>query len=148
MSLPVSDIETSPLSAKASEIVSDLLRRKAKDCRTVLSRRDCEREGGWAPTRQIELERAGKLRSFLSGSKRVITAESFYGHLIASAIASHPLDGPERKARQPLTRYRTRRKPTPQELAGLRPGHARRAAEARQPPRERRENHSTQEEKP
>jgi hypothetical protein len=130
MSLPVSDIETSPLRAKASEIVSDLLRRKAKDCRIVLSRRDCEREGGWGPTRQIELERAGNLRSFLSGSKRVITAESFYGHLIASAIASHPLDGPERKARQPLMRYRTHRKPTPQELEGLRRGNARRAAEA------------------
>jgi hypothetical protein len=37
-----------------------------------------------------------------AGSKRVITAKSFYGHLTASAIASHPLDGPERKARQPL----------------------------------------------
>ena len=132
MSLPVSDIETSPLSAKASEIVSDLLRRKAKDCRTVLSRRDCEREGGWGPTRQIELERAGNLRSFLSGSKRVITAESFYGHLIASAIASHPLDSPERKARQPLMRYRTHRKPTPQELEGLLRGNTRRAAEAQQ----------------
>jgi hypothetical protein len=119
MSLPVSDIET-PLSAKASEIVSDLLRRKANDCRTVLSRRDCEREGGWAPTRQIELERGGKLRSFLSGSKRVTTAESFYGFLIASAIASHPLNGPERRARQPLTRYRTRRAAPPKPTATAR----------------------------
>jgi len=36
-----------------------------------------------------------------AGSKRVITAKS-YGHLTASAIALHPLDGPERKAGQPL----------------------------------------------
>jgi hypothetical protein len=33
-------------------------------------------------------------------SNRVITAESFYQHLAAAAIALHPLDGPERKARR------------------------------------------------
>lgn len=66
-----------------------------------------------------------------AGSKRVITAESFYEHLIASAITSHPLDGPERKVRQPLTRYRTRRKPTQQELEGLRRGNERRAEDTR-----------------
>jgi hypothetical protein len=65
-----------------------------------------------------------------AGSKRVITAESFYGHPTASAIASHPLDGPERKARQPLcdigsTASRLRRNWRDS-------GAARRAAEAQQ----------------
>ena len=88
--------------------------------------------GGWGPTRQINLVDSGELKSFLDGSLRRISTASFCRRLIAVAILTHPLDGPERKARQPLMRYRTHRKPTPQELEGLRRGNTRRAAEAQQ----------------
>jgi len=121
-----------PISERAKPLVVHALDWYGRQMSPSLSRRESQELGGWGPTRQINLEESGELESFLDGSLRRISTASFCRRLIAVAILTHPLDGPERRARQSLIRYRTHRKPTPQELEGLRRGNARRATEAQQ----------------
>ena len=78
--------------------------------------------GGWGPTTRIEKEKRGDLQTFLDGMARRVFVPSIYDHLIALAVASHPLGGPPKKARQPAARYqrrRLRREPTQAELEAL-----------------------------
>ena len=83
-------------------------------------------------TRQIKIEQVGEVDSYLDGGVRRISTRGVCRRLIALAILSHPLDGPELKVRQPPGRYQSRPRPrTQQELEGLRRGNARRAEEAR-----------------
>jgi hypothetical protein len=97
-----------------------------------VSRQECMLIFGHGMTRQILIEQAGELESYLDGANRRISTASVCRRLIALAILSHPLDGPERKARRPAGRYQKhRREPTPQELAGLQRGNAQRAEDAR-----------------
>jgi hypothetical protein len=99
----------------------------------TMSRKECERAGGWGPTRQISLEGNDELESFLDGSLRRITTKSFVRRMIALAIMTYPLDGSERKARQPRGRFeKTVRPRTEGELEGLRKANAARAREAEQ----------------
>jgi hypothetical protein len=74
--------------------------------RKALSRLDCQKEGGWGPTSQIEKEKSGALRSFLDGKKRLISTSSFYEHLITRLILSHPADATPPKGTQTRTRFR------------------------------------------
>jgi hypothetical protein len=91
----------------------------------TMSRKECERNGGWGPTQEIALEGSGQLESFLDGAKRRITTKSFVRRMIALAIATYPLDGSERKARQPAARFQKAARPrTEAELAGLAKGNA------------------------
>jgi hypothetical protein len=88
-----------------------------------VSRAECMLIFGHGMTRQILIEKAGEVESFLDGANRRISTASICRRLIALAILSHPVDGPELKARQPAKRYaKRRREPTPAELEGLRRG--------------------------
>ena len=58
----------------------------------VCKRIDCK------PTHGRDLERAGKIDSFLSGTVRRIHVSSIYEHLIKQVLASFPLNQPPRKA--------------------------------------------------
>jgi hypothetical protein len=78
------------------------------DRRNALSRDDCETEGGWGETTQIEKEKAGELRSFLDGKKRLITPSSFYEHLITRIVLSHPAGAPAPKGTDTSTKFRPR----------------------------------------
>ncbi len=99
----------------------------------TLSRRECAAAGGWGPTHQIALEGNGELDSFLDGSKRRITTTSLVRRMIAMVLMTYPLDGPERKARQPKDRFQKVPRPrTEAELEGLRKANDRRAREAEQ----------------
>jgi hypothetical protein len=96
-----------------------------------VSRQECMAIFGHGMTRQILIEKAGEVESYLDGANRRISTESVCRRLIALAIMSHPLDGPELKARQPVARYQKRRRePTRAELEGLRKGNEGRALEA------------------
>jgi hypothetical protein len=125
---------TRPMSAAAAAIVADIRARAEHEVRVAVPRQVSQEMQHIGPSRQIELENAGELRSYLDGSRRLVTTASIYARLIRRAIESHPLEGPPAKVRQPSTRYRRqRRQPTEAELAGLRLGNERRkrAAAAR-----------------
>jgi hypothetical protein len=81
----------------------------AADTRKALSRADCMHEGGWGQTSQVEKENSGALRSLLDGKKRLITASSFYQHLITRLILSHPADAPAPKGTATSTRFVARK---------------------------------------
>jgi hypothetical protein len=67
-------------------------------------------------TSQIEKEKSAALRSFLDGKKRLISASSFYEHLITRLILSHPVDASAPKGTQTSTRF----KPRSQDLEKMR----------------------------
>jgi hypothetical protein len=102
-----------------------LRRQKAADPRKLISRNDCETEGGWGQSTQFAKEASGVLHRVNVGLRVMVTAESFWDHLIDLANA------PQRKLRQPRTMFKPRRRePTPQELAALRRANERSAEEA------------------
>jgi hypothetical protein len=124
------------VSPEAAKLVAVLLEQKAADPRKGVPRKVSQEMGGWGSTTQIEKEKRGDLQTFLDGMARRVFVPSIYDHLIALAVASHPLGGPMKKARQPAARYqrrRPRREPTQAELEALKRGHGRgrREAEAR-----------------
>jgi len=124
------------LSPEAAKLVAVLLEQKAADPRKGVPRKVSQEMGGWGSTTQIEKEKRGDLQTFLEGMARRVFVPSIYDHLIALAVASHPLGGPAKKARQPAARYqrrRPRRDPTQAELEALKRGNerGRREADAR-----------------
>ena len=124
------------VSPEAAKLVAVLLEQKAADPRKGVPRKVSQEMGGWGSTTQIEKEKRGDLQTFLDGMARRVFVPSIYDHLIALAVASHPLGGPMKKARQPAARYqrrRPRREPTQAELEALKRGNerGRREAEAR-----------------
>jgi hypothetical protein len=100
--------------------VTDIITRARRDPRITLTREQCMLEGGWARTSQIQKEETGKLRSYLDGSRRRITAQSFYVHLLALASA------PYSKARDAAWLKKPPRARTENELRGLTIGNRRR----------------------
>jgi hypothetical protein len=120
-----------PMSSAAAAIVADIRARAEHEVRVAVPRQVSQEMQHIGPSRQIELENAGELRSYLDGSRRLVTTASIYARLIRRAIESHPLEGPPAKVRQPSTRYqRQRRQPSEAELTGLRLGNERRKREA------------------
>jgi hypothetical protein len=110
-----SDLETelSVYLAKAApearaDIVA-LFKKWQADPRTALSRRDCMKEGCWGATTQLSKEQAGVLRTVLDGKRRLVTVDSYYQHLVARVIASHPIGAPAPKGTQTSTRFKPRR---------------------------------------
>ena len=59
---------------------------------SACKRLDCK------PTHERDLEREGKLDSFLDGKVRLIYVSSIYEHLIKQTLASYPLNKPPKKA--------------------------------------------------
>jgi hypothetical protein len=86
--------------------IAGLFRQWEADRRKAISRRDCQREGNWGQTSQIEKERSGALRSLLDGKKRLISTASFYEHLITRVVLSHPVDASAPKGTQTSTRFK------------------------------------------
>jgi hypothetical protein len=120
-----------PMSPAAAAIVADIKARAEREVCVAVPRQVSQEMQHIGPSRQIELENAGELRSYLDGSRRLVTTASIYARLIRRAIESHPVDGPPARVRRPSTRYqRHRRQPTPQELEGLKRGNERRKREA------------------
>jgi hypothetical protein len=124
----VASVEVSPA---ALALVADIAQRWSNDPRFSVSRKVSKEMLGIGPTRQIDLEHSGELRSYLDGTARRITLASIYLRLIKLAIRSRPPTGPV-KARQPAARFKPqRRKPTEQELSALQRANERRREEAR-----------------
>jgi hypothetical protein len=125
-----------PVSPRAEPLIDYALawyREKQRLNILSISRQECMSAFGHGMTRQILIEQAGEVESYLDGGNRRISTASICRRLIALAILSHPLDGPERKARQPAERFqRLPRERTQAELEGLKRGNERRAEEARQ----------------
>jgi hypothetical protein len=127
----LAELIAQPMSPAAQAVVNDIISRAERDIRVAVPRAvACEMQH-IGSSREIELENAGVLLSYLDGSRRLITTASIYARLIRLAIESHPLDGPSVRVRRPSTRYqRRRREPTLAELEGLRKGNERRKREA------------------
>jgi hypothetical protein len=120
------------LSKTAAAIVADIRERQARDPRVMVSRKVSQEMLGIGPSRQIELEAEGVLHSYLDGSGRRVLVSSIYARMIAQAIASHLLNGPPARFRQPSKRFSHKPRPrTESELEGLRKGNERRREEAR-----------------
>ena len=94
--------------AAHSDII-ELFHQWSADRRKAMSRLDCQHEGGWGATTQCEKEKAGALRAFLDGKKRLITISSFYEHLITRLILSHPAGAPAPKGTATSTRFVARK---------------------------------------
>jgi hypothetical protein len=107
----IDDAQIAPI---AREIIKDILRRWAADQRISVSRKvSREMQGDLSQTRHIELELSGELPSYLEGSTRRILVSAVYQRLIRLAIQAHPLDSPEKKARQPAHMRRVKPRPAP-----------------------------------
>ena len=126
-------VDAVPVSARAKPlIVHHLDWYRGRKGAPSLSRKELQEWGGWGPTRQIALEESGELESWLDGVLRRISTPSFCKRLIAVALTTYPLDGPELKARQPSARYQKRRRnPTPQEIDALQRANRREEAQQR-----------------
>lgn len=126
-----------PVSPRAEPLIDYALawyRDKQRLNTLSVTRRECMLVFGHGMTRQILIEQAGEVESYLDGGVRRISTASVCRRLIALALLSHPVDGPELKARQPVRRYRAGPRPrTPAELNGLAEGNRQRAEAARQP---------------
>jgi hypothetical protein len=62
--------------------------------------------GNWGATTQRAKEAAGLLLTWTDGTVVRVGTASLYQHLLDLIVASHPKDGPARKARTPLRSYR------------------------------------------
>jgi hypothetical protein len=86
------------LSAGARKQITRLRDEWAADPQTVVRRVNVCKRLDCKPTHERDLEREGKLDSFLDRNTRLIHVSSIYEHLIRQALASHPPDQPARKA--------------------------------------------------
>jgi hypothetical protein len=57
------------------------------------------------PTTERELEKRGVLTTWVDGANVRVGSVSIFTHILDSIVASHPVDGPARKARQPTGSY-------------------------------------------
>jgi hypothetical protein len=97
------------LALAAPEAHSDIREHfQGDDKRKAMSRQDCMFEGSWGQTSQIEKEKSGALRSFLDGKKRLVSTSSFYEHLIARLILSHPVNRPAPKGTHTSSQFKPR----------------------------------------
>jgi hypothetical protein len=62
--------------------------------------------GGWGMTSQRQKEAAGQLQSWNDGTIVRVSTVALYLHILDLIVASHPADGPPRKARTPTKPYR------------------------------------------
>jgi len=129
-------IDAVPMGASAKALIpADLdwgeeQKRQGSDSR---SRKEVQTIFGIGPSKELEVEAAGELDSYLDGCVRRITVESIVRRKIALKLLSYPANGDEAKARQPVTAYRIGRRPrTPAELEGLKRGNEQRALAAKQ----------------
>jgi hypothetical protein len=86
--------------------IVNLGRKWLDEPRKAMSNDDCMHEGGWRDSTQHAKVKAGVLRSFLDGKKRLILVDSFYEHLITLIVLSHPIDQPARKGTASHTQFR------------------------------------------
>jgi hypothetical protein len=70
------------------------------------TRKQCMEIGGWGMTSQRQKEAAGQLQSWNDGTIVRVSTVSLYLHIIDLIVASHPADGPQRKARVPVRSFR------------------------------------------
>jgi hypothetical protein len=112
--------DAAPLSPRARSLALDALEWLREQKSFSVSRKTSQEIFDHSATRQIEVELAGELESYLDSGVRKIPVTSIARRLIALAIASHPVDGEPTKARQPKARFKKQhRESTPQELAAL-----------------------------
>jgi hypothetical protein len=70
------------------------------------SRKQSTELGGWGMTTQLNKEKSGVLLTWTDGAIVRVSTASLYLHLLDLIVASHPVDGPARKARTPLKSFR------------------------------------------
>ena len=70
------------------------------------TRKQCLEIGGWGMTSQRQKEAAGQLQSWNDGTMVRVSTVSLYLHILDLIAASHPADGPQRKARSPAKPFR------------------------------------------
>ena len=125
-------VASAEVSPAAAALIADITQRWSHDPRFSVTRKEAQQMLGIGATREIDLERAGELHSYLEGSARRVTVGPIYARLIRLALASHPAGGPAATARRPAKRFVKQPRPrTEAELRGLAIGRARFAEEAR-----------------
>jgi hypothetical protein len=70
------------------------------------TRKQCLEIGGWGMTSQRQKEAASQLQSWNDGTIVRVSTVSLYLHILDLIAASHPADGPQRKARNPAKPFR------------------------------------------
>jgi hypothetical protein len=126
------------VSPVGQRIVADLIARfEAPTMPPAVPRKGaCALLGDIGSTKEIQLEQAGEIDSFLNGSVRHVTTGSILRYLIRRVILSHPADAPVAKVRKPKGMFKAKpafkapRPRTEAELEGLRKGNAKRRLEA------------------
>lgn len=88
--------------------------RMVEDQSVGKSRKQSMEIGGWGMTSQRQKEAAGHLQVWADGTIVRVSTASLYLHLFDLIVASNPIDGPQRKARNPAKPYRKghRRQPS------------------------------------
>jgi hypothetical protein len=107
---PVAD-DLTAVSETGRAIVKHLREQRGKDNRLAVERPVSQQMlNDMGTTQHYKLEEAGRIKSFLIGSRRVILTASIYDYLIEEAIRSHPAGQPPLKLDKPLSRrWRERR---------------------------------------
>jgi hypothetical protein len=124
-------VASAEVSPAAAALIADITQRWSRDSRFSVTRKETQQMLGIGATREIDLERAGELNSYLEGSMRRVPVGPIYARLIKLAIASHPVDGTAAKVRRPAKRFTRKIRPrTEAELRGLALGNERRRLEA------------------
>jgi hypothetical protein len=70
------------------------------------SRAQSQELGGWGASTQRLKEAAGLLQTWTDGTMVRVSTVSIYLHILDLIVASHPVNGPARKARTPLKSFR------------------------------------------
>jgi hypothetical protein len=105
ISIPALETYLAQAAPEAHTEIATLYDKWLREKRKALARLDCQGEGNWGPTSQLEKEKSGVLFSYLDGKKRLISVNSFYAHLIDRVIRSHPVDGSTTRATATRTRF-------------------------------------------
>ena len=90
----------------AHPLVVDTFNKMKADPSVGKTRKQSMELGGWGMSTQRAKEADGLLQIWTDGAVVRVGTASLYSHLIDLIVASHPADGPARKARTPLKSFR------------------------------------------
>jgi hypothetical protein len=88
------------------EFIGDIFARWQADQRLGLTRKEVRTLLNCGSTSEREKERRGILKTWVDGTIVRVSAASAYRHALDLVAASHPIEGPAKKARTPAKPFR------------------------------------------
>jgi hypothetical protein len=105
LSIPPVEDFVAKAAASAHSLVVSTYNKMLADQSVGKSRKQSMELGGWGMTTQLNKEKSGALLTWTDGAIVRVSTASLYLHLLDLIVASHPIDAPSRKARQPSGSY-------------------------------------------